>query len=426
MVSFVSYAQNFEDVMLWRALGHIPNGFYIDIGAQGPIQDSVSKGFYDKGWRGIHIEPLPDYANELRVNRPGDVVIEGIVGKNHSISQIYSIPNTGLSTVDPKIAEMHKQSGYTVQHFSSVTCMTLTEIADQYALGRSIHWLKIDVEGAERNVIEGWDRDRIRPWIVVIESVYPKTYYPTHEEWESLLTEGNYRFVYFDGINRFYVAGEHTELLNSFNHPPCILDVERGVRLIPNNPWQLDRWDDKDHEIEIRQAEVQAAQAVERASQAEVQAAQAVERAGQAEAQIIEARQQYEAFVNSLSWKLTKPMRLENKFIQWLIRGSIAWLTFTPNSRPRRMMRVGLIFAMDKVRSHPHIKMQVLKVLNKFPGLKQRLWKISFAHSSVTVSPDSASFVARYDVSARHFSPRARQIYTILKTAINSKQSINQ
>ena len=33
IMSFISYAQNFEDVMLWRALKHISEGFYIDIGA---------------------------------------------------------------------------------------------------------------------------------------------------------------------------------------------------------------------------------------------------------------------------------------------------------------------------------------------------------------------------------------------------------
>ena len=32
-MSFISYAQNFEDVMLWRALKHVENGFYIDVGA---------------------------------------------------------------------------------------------------------------------------------------------------------------------------------------------------------------------------------------------------------------------------------------------------------------------------------------------------------------------------------------------------------
>ena len=51
-MSFVSYAQNFEDVMLWRALKHVENGFYVDIGAQDPLVDSVSLAFYEHGWQG--------------------------------------------------------------------------------------------------------------------------------------------------------------------------------------------------------------------------------------------------------------------------------------------------------------------------------------------------------------------------------------
>ena len=40
---FTSYAQNFEDVMLWRALKHVQKGTYVDVGAQHPVIDSVSK-----------------------------------------------------------------------------------------------------------------------------------------------------------------------------------------------------------------------------------------------------------------------------------------------------------------------------------------------------------------------------------------------
>lgn len=71
-MTFISYAQNFEDVMLWRALKHIKNGTYVDIGAQHSIIDSVSKAFYDNGWRGIYIEPVQKYADLLRLNRPVD------------------------------------------------------------------------------------------------------------------------------------------------------------------------------------------------------------------------------------------------------------------------------------------------------------------------------------------------------------------
>jgi hypothetical protein len=48
MMSFISYAQNLEDVMLYRALKHVECGFYIDVGAQHPVIDSVTKAFYDR------------------------------------------------------------------------------------------------------------------------------------------------------------------------------------------------------------------------------------------------------------------------------------------------------------------------------------------------------------------------------------------
>ncbi|OOB13428.1 methyltransferase, partial [Burkholderia cenocepacia] len=52
-MSITTYAQNFEDILLWRSLGHIPSGQYIDVGAHHPSQDSVSQLFYEHGWRGV-------------------------------------------------------------------------------------------------------------------------------------------------------------------------------------------------------------------------------------------------------------------------------------------------------------------------------------------------------------------------------------
>src|SRR5215470_12416094 len=62
-MSFISYAQNYEDVMLWRALKHIDQGFYIDVGANDPDIDSVTKAFYERGWRGINVERRPSGSN---------------------------------------------------------------------------------------------------------------------------------------------------------------------------------------------------------------------------------------------------------------------------------------------------------------------------------------------------------------------------
>ena len=75
MAAFVSYAQNFEDVMLWRALSSVPDGFYIDVGAGDPDQHTVTRAFYERGWHGINIDPDPVCFAALERRRDRDINI---------------------------------------------------------------------------------------------------------------------------------------------------------------------------------------------------------------------------------------------------------------------------------------------------------------------------------------------------------------
>jgi FkbM family methyltransferase len=221
-VGITSYAQNFEDVMLWRALGRIENGFYIDVGAHDPIIDSVSKAFYEHGWRGIHVEPLAEYADALRKDRPDERVIEAIIASEVGSQTFFHIPKTGLSTGTQEFATRHKNSGWQVNEIFVLTT-TLEAVFDEIG-DRQIHWLKIDVEGMEVDVLTGWGKHPARPWIVVVEATEPNSQTPTWALWEKFLTDRNYTFEYFDGLNRFYVAGEHQELACMLMTPPCIFD----------------------------------------------------------------------------------------------------------------------------------------------------------------------------------------------------------
>ena len=116
---FTSYAQNFEDVILWRALKHINAGFYVDIGAGDPLVDSVSLAFYERGWRGIHVEPLPDYAAKLRQARPDEEVIEAAIAKEPGALIFFDVSSwTELSTGDSRLAEMHAAAGRAVKPIS--------------------------------------------------------------------------------------------------------------------------------------------------------------------------------------------------------------------------------------------------------------------------------------------------------------------
>ena len=222
MSGIISYAQNFEDVMLWRALGHIENGFYIDIGAQDPTIDSVSLAFHEHGWHGIHVEPTPHYAELLRRQRSGDLVIQAAVGNGPAVLRFFEIPDTGISTADPIIAQQHRERGFDV-HEIIVTCIALSAVFET-CIESEIHWLKIDVEGFEQQVLTSWDKSAARPWIVVVESTLPLTQIETHETWKSILITYGYTSVYFDGLNRYYISDVHPELKDAFLTPPNVFD----------------------------------------------------------------------------------------------------------------------------------------------------------------------------------------------------------
>ena len=155
--SFTSYAQNFEDVMLWRALKHVPAGVYVDVGAQHPVVDSVSKAFYEQGWRGIHVEPVPHYAELLRQDRPDELVLQLALADRAGILELHVVAGTGLSTgVKAYAQSLEETHGFA--HQTIPTPMLPMSTALESLAGRQVHWLKIDVEGFEDRVLMGLSR----------------------------------------------------------------------------------------------------------------------------------------------------------------------------------------------------------------------------------------------------------------------------
>lgn len=220
---FVSYAQNFEDIALWRALGHIRDGFYIDLGAQHPVTDSVSRAFYEHGWRGIHVEPVPAYAELLVHDRPDETVVRKAIGTKRGTMTMHVLSGSGLSTLDPPTARRGEEL---LGCPSSQIEVEVVPLDDVLALrgDKPIHWMKIDIEGSEKAALSSWTPAIYRPWIILVEATLPGSQIPSYAEWEPILLAADYTFAYFDGLNRFYVAREHPELLEPIRQPPSVFD----------------------------------------------------------------------------------------------------------------------------------------------------------------------------------------------------------
>lgn len=222
-MSVVSYAQNFEDVILLRALRQVERGFYIDIGAQDPVHYSVTKMFYELGWHGINIEPVEHWHQRLQQDRSHDVNLNVAVSDAPGALRMYEVVGTGLSTTEREFAQRHVSAGFEVREID-VPCVTLDSICAAQGV-TEVHFLKVDCEGAEAAAFRGFSFAAVRPWIIVVEATEPLSQEPAFSSWEPMLLQHDYRFVYADGLNRFYLANEHGELSESFGLPPNVFDA---------------------------------------------------------------------------------------------------------------------------------------------------------------------------------------------------------
>jgi FkbM family methyltransferase len=218
----VSYAQNFEDVMLRRALQDVRTGFYVDLGAYHPVDDSVTHWFYGRRWRGINVEPNPAFFKLLTNARPRDINLQCAVGATAGVASLHIAKGAGLSSLNPPSRD---EDIFTVREVLEVPVRTLESIFDEHAPPTGIDFLKIDVEGYEGEVIQGGAFDRHRPRIVLVEATEPSSQIPSWEAWQPLLLSQGYEFVWFDGLNRFYLSEEEGWRRRYFELPPCCFDA---------------------------------------------------------------------------------------------------------------------------------------------------------------------------------------------------------
>lgn len=216
----ISFAQNFEDVLLARIFRDQPKGFYVDVGAHYPIIDSVTEHFYRLGWRGINIEPLPTAFSELTITRPFDVNLNVAVAESEGEAPFFALD--GLSTLNGEVAARYGKTGLEPRQVLTTT-RRLDSILSEHAPSQ-IDFLKIDVEGAEGGVVRSNDWSRFRPSILIIEAIDPQTQEIRTEDWQDIVLEAGYEMVHFDGANQWYCNKDFAKPISSWFVPPNSLD----------------------------------------------------------------------------------------------------------------------------------------------------------------------------------------------------------
>lgn len=228
----VSYAQNREDLILAGFFDEDEKGFYVDVGANHPSRDSVTKLFYDQGWHGINIEPLQSHYEQLQQERPRDTNLNvGVGAKDGEVTLREYTLGTGLSTMSDHMKQEYLTGANdaAVEYIDhTVPVHTLAKIFEEQK-ATHISFMKVDVEGYEYDVLASNDWKKFRPEVLCVEANH------IENDWHPILREHDYTLAFFDGLNEYFVDAHKPERLKKFSFVDAIVNREPIVmyRLLP-------------------------------------------------------------------------------------------------------------------------------------------------------------------------------------------------
>ncbi len=176
------FSQNGEDFLLWRFFRERDRGFFVDVGAFDGGHLSNTLTFETQGWSGICIEPHPEYFGMCQRARPRSICLNvACVGSDALTSVPFYMETLGLlSGLDPNrdedVQARYRGRGMEFGGFRQVLvpAATLNSILQEHlAVGHSVDFISIDVEGTELDVLQGLDLEQFRPRVLVVESSTP-------------------------------------------------------------------------------------------------------------------------------------------------------------------------------------------------------------------------------------------------------------
>jgi FkbM family methyltransferase len=156
------------------------NGMFIEAGANdGQTQSNTAYLARHRGWRGLLVEPIPELAARCRAARPESVVENCALVASDADGQSVPMTYCGLMSVvdggwsDPTAERAHVETGRRVQSLTpyhvDVPGRSLSALLDQHKMSH-IDLLSLDVEGFERQALEGLDLRRHRPRFILVEA----------------------------------------------------------------------------------------------------------------------------------------------------------------------------------------------------------------------------------------------------------------
>lgn len=181
--------------------------FYVDIGAAEPEIISNTVYFYRCGASGLLVEPDPLHVEKLRKQRPRDTVLPIAISADRSgEGELFRLTSGVFNSLSRDQAEFSVQQSLTwephlrqkIEGIAKVQVRPINDVLGEYCSNRTIHFMSIDIEGSNFEVLRAIDFLRFRPFVICVERN------ASLAEHEKLLNPFGYEMVYSNNDNLMF------------------------------------------------------------------------------------------------------------------------------------------------------------------------------------------------------------------------------
>ena len=213
------FSHHVENQLKEEFFGHATHGFFVDVGANDPVEGSQTWHLEQLGWDGVLVEPQRDLAEKSRQRRrakvyavacsspanAGKTMTLNLAGIQSSLNPDFFVPDMVPAGV------------------TEVPIMTLDQILIDAKAPAPLDLLSIDVESHELEVLSGFDLARWRPRLILIED------FVVNRRLHRYLTSRGYKWVRRTGLNGWYIPADQPFPISLFGRLQFIRKYYLGV-----------------------------------------------------------------------------------------------------------------------------------------------------------------------------------------------------
>lgn len=161
-----------EDAIIWELFDGQLDGYFIEVGAFDGYNYAVTYALECVGWKGLLIEAIPDRAEQCRARRRNSRVVNAALAAEHGGETSFTVTEDDfggmMSYLDPSTA--HPKGLATANRRTvTVPLATMNELLKDHH--GEIDLVVIDVEGSELPLLTGFDLQKYRPKVMLIEDI---------------------------------------------------------------------------------------------------------------------------------------------------------------------------------------------------------------------------------------------------------------